>query len=504
MPVGEKIPISPLLRTRQRTSETAPPDISAPRLDCMAAAPVYDVTVPIRSRGTRRGSHRTAQGIEARHDCIVSELKAHGPGFRRGEFEIAQWLAGEWVKLGSYENRLLLTLSLAEASMFVDRLALGMLAPFLGKELGLSNFQFGLLSSGFSLAYAVSGYVIAGFSDRTAQRRNFLIVSTLAFSVLSAATGFAPGLAYLLILRILLGVAEGPFLPILQSVMVPASSPHRHGFNVGFLQNVAPFLLGQLASPIVLTQLATSFNWRFTFFMTAIPGLLIIPFLYRLVPARALGSDQTSRSASPRARSTNLLRIRNVMLCVALAACTGTWILLNNTFLPLYLVKVGGYPATQMGFMMSLLGVGGCAASLILPALSDRIGRKPVLLGGFILGLATPLGVLLAPQHTGVLIATLAIGSCVLGCTPLTITIVPSDSVDSRSLARAIGLTSASSAIVGGVVMPAVAGRLADSYGLQVPIWITLGAMLVGIVVASALEKIPRAVNFTPIAGESR
>jgi MFS family permease len=408
-------------------------------------------------------------------------------------------------KLASHENRLLLTLSIAESSMFVDRLALGMLAPFVAKELALSNFQLGLLSSGFSLTYAVSGYYLAGFSDRSGQRRNFLSVSTLVFSLLSAATGFASGLICLLVLRLLLGIAEGPFLPILQSVMVPASSPHRRGFNIGFLQNVAPFLLGQLASPIVLTQLATSFNWRITFFMTAIPGLLIIPFIHRLVPNRSENTAAAAVSHDSLERdTTKLFRIRNVMLCVALAACTGTWILLNNTFLPLYLVRVSGYSATQMGFMMSLLGVGGCVASLVLPALSDRIGRKPVLIGGFALGLATPLGVLLAAHDPPVLMAAIAVGSCVLGCTPLTITIVPADSVHARSLGRAIGLTSASSAIVGGVVMPAVAGRLADGYGLQVPIWMTLGAIGVGIAVASALQR-PKQMALTPphLAGEA-
>ncbi len=393
-------------------------------------------------------------------------------------------------RLGAYENRLLLTLSLAEATMFIDRLALGFLAPFLARDLGLSNFQLGLLSSGFSLTYAFSGYVIGGLSDRRGNRRSFLIVSTLAFSMLSAGAGFATGFAYLVAVRLLLGIAEGPFLPILQSVMIPASSPHRRGFNVGFLQNVSPFLLGQLVSPIVLTQLATAFDWRMTFFLTAVPGLLIIPFLHRLVP-RADAAGAASPAGEPRQQGiVSLLGIRNVALCVALAACTGTWILLNNTFLPLYLVKVAGYSATEMGFMMSLLGVGGCTASLILPALSDRIGRKPVLLGGFVLGLATPLGALLAPHDPAVLTAAIAVGSCVLGCTPLTITIVPSDSVHSRSLASAIGLTSASSAIVGGVIMPAVAGRLADAYGLQVPLWITLGAMVVGTAVALALRRV--------------
>jgi MFS family permease len=67
--------------------------------------------------------------------------------------------------------------------------------------------------------------------------------------------------------------------------------------------------------------------------------------------------------------------------------------------------------------------------------------------------------------------------------------------VHSRSLARAIGLTSGSSAVIGGVLMPAVAGRLADVHGLQVPVWITLGAMVLGLAVASALEKVPSAAR---------
>jgi MFS family permease len=343
----------------------------------------------------------------------------------------------------------------------------------------------------FSAAYAVSGYFIGGLSDRTGQRRNFLLACVLAFSALSAFCGLAQSFIFLVGARLLLGIAEGPVLPMLQSVMIPESSEHRRGFNVGFLQNVSPFLIGQLAAPIALTQLATNYNWRVTFFLTAIPGLLIFPFLWKLIrptPQRqAAAVREHSLQAAPHA--TSLFRNRNVLLCVALAACTGTWILLHMTFLPLYLVRVAGYSATEMGFMMSLLGVGGCIASLILPALSDRVGRKPVLIAGFLLGLTTPLAVLFAHGATGLLTAGILVGSCVLGCTPLTITIVPSDSVPNESLARAIGLTSASSAIVGGMVMPALAGRLADIYGLQTPLWIAFGALGVAMVVACGLTE---------------
>jgi MFS family permease len=377
--------------------------------------------------------------------------------------------------------------------MFLDRIALGFLAPFFAGDLTISNFQLGLLSSGFNLTFGASGYLIAALSDHAGRRRDFLVAATLVFSLLSGACGLATGFLPLLLLRLLLGIAEGPYLPIVQTVMIPASSTHRRGFNIGFLQNVAPFMLGQLAGPIVLMWFATRSDWRATFMLTALPGLAVLPFLWRLVPARSHAAGPAAHGMATGEAPVRLLAIRNVRLCVAMAACTGTWILLNNTFLPLYLVRVVGCSTMQMGFFMSMLGVGGCAASLVLPALSDRVGRRPVLLAGFALGLVTPLALLLGLRDRAALAVAIALGSCVLGCTPLTVTMVSSDSVRSRSLARAIGLSGASSAIVGGVLMPALAGRLADAHGLQVPIRMTLAAAAIGVAIACFLERIPPA-----------
>ena len=132
--------------------------------------------------------------------------------------------------------------------MFIDRLALGFLASYVAADLDLTNFQLGLLSSSFSVSFALSGYGISALSDRAGNRRAFLVACTLTFSLLSAATGLARGFVFLLAVRLLLGISEGPVLPLLQSVMIPASSTQRRAFNVAFLQNVAPFLLGQPVS----------------------------------------------------------------------------------------------------------------------------------------------------------------------------------------------------------------------------------------------------------------
>jgi MFS family permease len=394
--------------------------------------------------------------------------------------------------LWSFENRLLAALSLTEASMFIDRLALGFLASYVATDLALTNFQLGLLSSSFSLSFALSGYGISSISDRAGNRRTFLVGCTLAFSLLSAATGLTRGFVFLLVVRLLLGVSEGPVLPLLQSVMIPASSASRRAFNAAFLQNVAPFLLGQLLGPILLTHLAEAVTWRVTFLLSAVPGLVLVPILHRLIgrssPAPAFS---TGARIPDYASQVKLFRIRNLMLCVGIAACTGTWILLLNMFLPLYLVRMGGYPATKMGLIVSLLGVGGCLSSLTLPPLSDRIGRKPVLITGLSLGLVAPLGALMALHNPDVLMIAVALGGLALGCTPLTITLVPADSVPPHALARAIALTSASSAVIGGVIMPALAGRLADRWGLQIPIIIALGAACIAVLVAFGLEGRP-------------
>ena len=57
----------------------------------------------------------------------------------------------------SYENMLMLLLCLNFGIVFLDRNAMSYLAPFVQPDLNLSNEQIGLLASGLSLAWAISG-----------------------------------------------------------------------------------------------------------------------------------------------------------------------------------------------------------------------------------------------------------------------------------------------------------------------------------------------------------
>ena len=138
--------------------------------------------------------------------------------------------------------------------------------------------------------------------------------------------------------------------------------------------------------------------------------------------------------------------------------------------------------------MMSLIGVGGCLSSLALPKISDRFGRRQTVLAGIGFALFTPAALLFTLDQLWLMPVGIALGSIALGCPPLYIAIIPRESVRSDATARAIALVSASSAVIGGVVAPAIGGKLADSFGLSAIFWLAGCLALLGGLVATQLS----------------
>ena len=216
--------------------------------------------------------------------------------------------------------------------------------------------------------------------------------------------------------------------------------------------------------------------------------------LSRAAPDAAEPPIEPAKIIAAAVPNTSILQ-RNVVLCVAIAACMGSWILLQMAFLPKYLVEIAGMTPTHMSFVISLLGVGGCLSSLILPVASDRYGRRAVLLFGTALAMSAPLGALLAHDSPGILTASILIGSIAFGCSPLYVAIIPSETVGPWARARAVALVSASSAVVGGILAPTIGGRLADAYGLGLPLWLAAVLSTMAIILSCFLK---------PAAGPSR
>src|SRR5690606_11167359 len=143
-----------------------------------------------------------------------------------------------------YELRVLVLLGLAFGFAYFDRMALTFLAPFVQQDLGLSNEQIGWANSGLSLTWALGAYAIGRWSDLIGRRKPFLIGALLLFSTCSVLSGLAWSFETLLATRIVMGIAEGPFLPICLAIMAAAAAPGRQALTAGVVQNVFGPIVG--------------------------------------------------------------------------------------------------------------------------------------------------------------------------------------------------------------------------------------------------------------------
>ncbi|MBV9561373.1 MAG: MFS transporter, partial [Bradyrhizobium sp.] len=165
-------------------------------------------------------------------------------------------------RIFKYENLVVILMGAAFGFVFFDRLALSFLAPFIVPELQLSNSQLGALAAGLALTWAIAGYGVGTLSDYLQNRKTLLVCAIVVFSACSIGSGLANSFLTLLAARLVMGLAEGPVLPIAQSIMSAESSEHRRGFNMGVLQNFFSALLSNLAAPLVLVAIGQAYGWR--------------------------------------------------------------------------------------------------------------------------------------------------------------------------------------------------------------------------------------------------
>jgi MFS family permease len=328
--------------------------------------------------------------------------------------------------------------------------------------------------------------VIAGnLSDRIG-RRKVVIPALIAFSLLSGLSGFATGLVSLLLIRLLMGVSEGSYCPTSFAAVNDASKPSRRGFNLGIQQSTFP-LFGLAFAPIIATQLLQVMSWRWIFVIVAIPGLILAAIMYKVIREPASLSTATPEQRAP---LKELLQHRNVPLAMFALFCAMSGIFTISAMVPSYLTDFLKLSTQQMGYVTSAIGFGGCLGQIVLPGLSDRIGRKMATLIGFVLAA----GLLYGFARTGVDTTTLFLflfGSCFccFGLLSLLTGPIAAEAAPRGLVSSTAGIIIGSGEIFGGGVAPSIAGFIAQNFGLQHTLTLALGGLVLGVVTSLFLEE---------------
>jgi predicted MFS family arabinose efflux permease len=265
--------------------------------------------------------------------------------------------------------------------------------------------------------------------------------------------------------------------------MIEATSePKSRGRNIGIVVS-AGALVGLALAPVLSTQIAARFGWRWAFFAAGIPGMILGIVIWRFVKEAGQGEAGRGHHAKPSFKDyLSLLRYRNMLLCCLGAAGFMTWLFVMHVFAPLYITEVSQRSATFAGLIIGAGGLGAFMWGWIYPWISDRAGRKPTLMIVALISATAPLTyqVPFLVAHPWFMAAAGFLVNGGQGIAPLVLVLVPTESVPTKFAATAIGLATLVGEIVGGAFAPVLAGAAANRYGLGAPLWIaSCGAIVV-------------------------
>ncbi|GLC95478.1 MFS transporter [Cupriavidus sp. TA19] len=393
-----------------------------------------------------------------------------------------------------YERRTLVLLGLSFGLVGFDRWLMAPLFPHMMRELGLNFSQLGSMIGVLGVAWGLWSIAMGPLSDRIG-RRKILVVTMVAFSLLSCLSGFASGFMSLMLLRAAMGVAEGTFTPASLAANSEASLPARRGLNLGLQLSMMP-LMGLGLAPIVATQLLQVVpSWHWVFTISAVPGLIIAALIWRCIHDRSAAAPAAAAADhAGKPRWTELLVRRNVIVATAAILCAMSGIFVIGAMVPTYLVTVLHLDTQSMGFVASAVGFGGFFGSFCLAGISDYIGRRPTALIAFAAAAVLLYFFSCTGSNPKLLFALLfGVAFFAIGLLSLLSGPVATEAAPPGLVASTIGLVSGVGEIFGGGVAPVIAGFVAQHFGLARTLDFALYSLIAGAAIAVLLvETAPR------------
>jgi len=353
---------------------------------------------------------------------------------------------------------------LSSAINYLDRQSLATLAPLVRAEFHLSNTEYGLILTGFSIAYMASAPFAGMLIDGIGLSRAISLAVGL-WSCAGIGTGFTRGLGGLVGCRAVLGVAEAAGIPAAGKAIHQYLRPAERA--LGNAVNQAGVSLGLILAPPIATWLAMRGGWRQAFVVTGALGLVWIP-LWNWAARRASppAPAETRQRDCP-----TVLRDPRLWAFVAANALSMIGYSLWTNWTTLYLVEVHGLTLVEAAWyawippLAALLGgfAGGwLSLRFIERGAAPIAARFRVCLAASVLALATaaiPAAPTPAWASAGISLSIFAVAAFSVNMYTL-----PLDAFGGAHAAFAVSLLVASYGAVQALISPAF-GKVIDLYG---------------------------------------
>ncbi|MFQ6074844.1 MAG: MFS transporter [Candidatus Bathyarchaeia archaeon] len=343
---------------------------------------------------------------------------------------------------------------------YLNRMNVPPILPLIMRDFDLNYAQAGLLTTAFLLGYAGMQLPSGFLSDRYG-RKIMIVFGMVVYSVGTLLMGIASNIHQITALRFLVGLGEGTHLSVANSLISEYFSGKSRAKAIGIHES-GPNVGSTIALPLVVF-ISVVLGWRWVFYITAIPGLILAALFWKVVkePARPRSRDrQTAITSVPMKGMTATL----VSMAVAYSAYNlCIWVLYN--FVPTYLVDVRGMSLVAASFITTLLPASGIFAKIMSGYVSNRVGRKWVICSGLgVTGLSVCI-LTMTEDPMQLMIVMVCMGLALFSFSPAIYSFVADVSPPHKrgtflSLVNVTGLLT-------GAVSPAVVGFIADQAGFN-------------------------------------
>ncbi|WP_111812005.1 MFS transporter [Acinetobacter soli] len=306
---------------------------------------------------------------------------------------------------------------------FFDKISIAVLFsdPHFQDAMGIAQdkAKLGWLMTSFLLAYGFPSIFLSFLGD-IFNPKKMLFWSVTSWGVLMFIMGFTTHYGTMLLLRVLLGIAEGPLFALAYAIVKQTYTDRQQA------RASTMFLLGTpigafLGFPITAAVLAKH-DWHTTFFVMA--GLTLIVMLLVLVGLRNLNLRKSIELEGTGKRVNFQGHLKNTkvllkngafwLVCLFnIALMTYLWGL--NSWVPSYLIQDKGFNLKEFGFYSSLPFIAMLIGEIVGAIFSDKLGKRAVQVFGGLLIAGISLYVMVLMSSPLLIIAAMSVSSMAWG-----------------------------------------------------------------------------------------
>ena len=367
------------------------------------------------------------------------------------------------------------------------------LFPLYVSQKGASNFQLGLIVSGFTFSQFFVQPFFGGLSDRFG-RKLFMVGGLACYGVVASLYVLADTLSQVFLIRLLSGVGAGMVWPALSAFIVDLAPVERRGETMGFLS--AMEMVGFAAGPLLGGFLYSVGGMNLPFWGCSVLALLSAVLIWSMVQEKPPGKKAPAKPFFERYGFSSL-RLGDIrLLCLIGFAEAFVWGMII-TLLPVMASRLGVQPE-RIGWLFTAYFIVYIFVQWPSGKWSDRQGRKkPIILGISIYALA----VLLLSRGGNMLylLVVLAISGAGLGIYSPAVRAGIADLTSEKVRGASLGVFF-TTRMLGFFLGPNLSGIIADQWGIGFPFVFGALSLGAGIWASFALSpELSKTVQLAPV-----